>query len=328
MGFLERIGLELPVVQAGMGGGLAGGELAGAVSAAGGLGTVGIMALKAFADALKEGHRRAPGRPVAANLLLPFTRRAHVDACIEADAALVVVHGGLPGRRLRPLRGAGIPVFVTVGTPGEARAAMAAGADGVVVQGVEAGGHLVGVEPLTDALPPVLDVAGGDVPVLAAGGVAGSTDVRRLLDQGATAAVSGTRFLLTEESLAHPAYKDRVLTAERTLVTMLFGLGWPMRHRVVPNAATRRWCAQDELGPGWVRRVGRLSALGGRTLPMSALDPVTARQRAAVPLFSPALPLVGMPAACVETTALYAGESMRRIESIVPAAEAVAQLAP
>ena len=84
----DRFGLEHPVVQAGMGGGVAGGPLAGAVSAAGALGTVGIMAPKAFAHALQGAVGLAPGRPVAANLLAPFTRRAHVDACI----GLGVVH--------------------------------------------------------------------------------------------------------------------------------------------------------------------------------------------------------------------------------------------
>jgi NAD(P)H-dependent flavin oxidoreductase YrpB (nitropropane dioxygenase family) len=140
--------------------------------------------------------------------------------------------------------------------------------------------------------------------------------------------VAGTRFLLTDESAAHRRYKDRVLTADRTLVTQLFGLGWPMRHRVVPNAATRRWCAHDDLGPGWLRAAGRASALVGRALPMRALDPLTARQRVTVPLFSPGLPLAGMPADRVDSSALYAGESLHRIDAVVPAAEAVAQLVP
>jgi NAD(P)H-dependent flavin oxidoreductase YrpB (nitropropane dioxygenase family) len=327
MEFLERIGLEHPVVQAGMGGGVSGGLLAGAVSAAGALGTVGIMAPRAFARALHEARRRAPGKPVAANLLVPFTRRAHVDACIGAGAALVVFHGGSPGRWLPLLRTAGIPAFATVGTADQARAALSAGADGLVVQGLEAGGHLVGVQPLTAALPSVLEVA-YDAPVLAAGGVAQSADVQRLLDGGAAAAVAGTRFLLTEESLAHPAYKERVLAAERTLVTLLFGFGWPLRHRVVPNAATRRWCSRSDLGPGWVRGLGRLSAVAGRTLPLSALDSVGARQRVRFPLFSPALPVAGMPPSSVANTALYAGRSLHRIETILPAADAVAELTP
>lgn len=328
MDMRDRIGLEHPVVQAGMGGGVAGGPLAGAVSAAGGLGTVGIMAPRPFADALREARRRAPGRPVAANLLAPFTRPAHIDACVELGAALVVFHGGLPRRWQAPLQAAAVPVFATVGTAEEARAALAAGVDGLVVQGLEAGGHLVGVDPLAVALPRVMEVAGGAVPVMAAGGVADSADVRRLLDSGAWAAIAGTRFLLTDESAAHPAYQERVLAAQRTLVTRLFGFGWPMPHRVIPNAATQRWCARDDLAPRWIRGISRATAIVGRHLPLSALDPLTARQRAGIPLFSPALPLAGMPTESVDRTALYAGETLHRIHTVIPAAEAVAQLVP
>lgn len=320
--------LEHPVVQAGMGGGAAGGALAGAVSAAGGLGTVGILAPRAMAGALREARGRAQGRPVAANLLVPFVRRAHVDACIETGTALVVLHGGFAPGAVQRLRAAGIPVLQTVGTPEQAQRALALGVDGLVVQGLEAGGHLVAVEPLERALPRVLEVAGDDVPVLAAGGVADASDVRRLLAAGATAAVAGTRFLLTEESGAHPAYRQRVLEADRTLATMLFGVGWPLLHRVVPNAATDRWCRGSELGPRWVRAIGRLSAPVGRALPLSAVDAMVAFQRPAVPLLSPALPVAGMPDASVDRAALYAGETIHRIDDVVPAAEAVARLAP
>ncbi len=159
MEWRERIGLEYPVVQAGMAA-AAGPALAGAVSAAGGLGTVGIMAPQAFAASLRMARGLAPGRPVAGNLIVPFTRRAHVDACVSEGAALVVLHGGFAPRWVRRLRAGGVPVFQTVGTAAQARRALSEGATGLVVQGLEAGGHLVGVEPLERALPQVLDVAG------------------------------------------------------------------------------------------------------------------------------------------------------------------------
>jgi nitronate monooxygenase len=174
-----------------MGGGVAGGEPAGAVSAAGGLGTVGMMAPRAFAAALREAHRRAPGRPVEANLLVPFIRRAHANACIEANAAFVVLHGGLSRRWVARLRERHLKVFVTVGTPEQARQALAAHANGLVVQGIEAGGHLLGVEPMEHALPRVLDVA-RDVPILAAGGVASAKDVTSRYNWWFTSSVCGT----------------------------------------------------------------------------------------------------------------------------------------
>lgn len=201
------------------------------------------------------------------------------------------------------------------------------GAHGLVVQGVEAGGHLLGVEPIDRALPRVRDVA-GETLLLAAGGVAGAADARRLLDLGASAVVAGTRFLLTEESLAHPAYKRRVLAATRTLATDLFGLGWPLRHRVVPNAATERWCARDERGALVARLAGRLSAPLGRVAPMERMGSLASLQRVGVPLFTPALPLAGMSEEAIERRALYAGESALRIDDLITAAAAVERLTP
>jgi nitronate monooxygenase len=327
MDFLDRFGLACPVVQAGMGGGVAGAELAGAVSAAGALGTVGMMAPSAFASVLAQARRRAAGRPVAANLLVPFIKRAHISVCVEADVRLVVLHGGISLRWMRRLRERGIAVFVTVGTAPQALRALAGGADGLVVQGSEAGGHLLGVEPLRDALPRVLSVADG-APVLAAGGVADAADVRRLLDAGAAAAIAGTRFLLTEESAAHGEYKRRVMAAEQTLSTMLFGLGWSLRHRVISNAATERWCRADELGPGPVRLASRLSAPLAHVVPLDVLGTLLKHQRPGLPLFTPGVPLAGMPVRTVDSAALYAGDTVRRLNDVIPAAEAVARLTP
>ncbi len=303
-----------------MGGGVANAELAGAVSASGALGTVGILPPAALKSALERARERAGGAPVAANLLVPFATRAHVDACLEARAAAVALHAGF-SRPLTEALAAGTLVLHTVGTPEEAHRALADGAHGLVVQGIEAGGHLVGVEPALQVLGRVLAVAGAR-PVLLAGGIADAADVRRALDAGAAAAVAGTRFLLTEESGAHEQYKRRVLDATHTLETQLFGLGWPMRHRVVPNAATERWCRRDPLGPRAVRRLQRLSTPLAR-LPLPLVTAMISTQHPRLPLFGPTPPLVGMPERLADAAPLYAGETALRIESVVPAAEAV-----
>src|SRR5712691_11520576 len=96
MGLLQRLGVELPVVQAGMGGGLAGRQLATAVSAAGGLGTIGILAPDDLRREIAAA-RRLSDRPLAVNLLLPFARRGHFEAASEAD--VVVTFWGSPRRR-------------------------------------------------------------------------------------------------------------------------------------------------------------------------------------------------------------------------------------
>lgn len=95
------------------------------------------------------------------------------------------------------------------GSVEEALAARAAGADAVIAQGVEAGGHVRGTTAAMELLARVRAALPGNYPVLAAGGVADSTDVTARLEAGADAVVSGTRFLMSDESGAHPAYKER-----------------------------------------------------------------------------------------------------------------------
>src|SRR5690348_3406439 len=106
MQLVERLGIEVPVVQAGMGGGLSGAELAGAVSRAGGLGTVGILPPGRMRDELVRAREIADGRPVSANLLLPFTRRGHVRACVEAGVTSVSLFFGFDARAVEALHAA------------------------------------------------------------------------------------------------------------------------------------------------------------------------------------------------------------------------------
>ena len=110
---------------------------------------------------------------------------------------------------------------------------------------------------------------------------------------------------------------------ETLLETELFGLGWPARHRVVPNAATERWCATDARGPWWARQVHQVSRLMGKLMPVDAGALTTPRQRLSVPLYGPTAPLIGHPESVLDVAPLYAGETARSIHSVVPAAEAV-----
>jgi nitronate monooxygenase len=144
---------------------------------------------------------------------------------------------------------------------------------------------------------------------------------------GAAAVVAGTRFLLTEECAAHPAYKQRVLGATETIETLLFGVGWHERHRVVANLATERWCRSSPFGPRPVRAINRIAAPLLRRLPSSVSAAALRRQRRSLPFYGPASMLLGMDERLVEVTPLYAGETARRIGSIVQAAQAVRELA-
>jgi nitronate monooxygenase len=316
---IERIGLEAPIVQAGMGGGLAGHELAAAVSDAGGLGTIGILGPEQLRAEITAARRLTDG-PIAVNLLLPLARRAHFEAAEQAN--VLVTFWGRPRRRTSRIW------IHQVGSVEEALAAHAGGADGVIAQGFEAGGHVRGTEPALELLSRVRAAVGEDYPVLSAGGITSAAVVAERLEAGAEAVVSGTRFLMSEESGAHPDYKSRLMKAEETLVTELFGLGWPAPHRVVPNAATDRWLRGDPRGPGWVRAIHQLSSFGASRVPMALQMRFAASQRPNRPLFGPAAATAAGPASLVDAGPLYAGQCIARIDDVRAAGELVTGLAP
>jgi nitronate monooxygenase len=272
--------LPTPVVQAGMGF-VAGHELAAAVSEAGGLGTIAASATP-LAEELAAA-RRLTDRPIAVNLLLPFARRSDFEAAAAADA--IVTFWGAP---VRP----GQSFWMhQCGSLEEARAAAAAGADAVIAQGIEAGGHVRGSTPMLEFVARAC--AAVSVPVLAAGGIIDAQDVRSALDAGAVGAVAGTRFLLSDESRAHPGYKQRCLEADTTVITELFGRGWPdAPHRVIPNAATER-------------------AAGGESKPLS-----------------PQSPCVDDAPDVLDRRPLYASVRIDELTDARPAAELVAALTP
>src|SRR5213079_2015216 len=114
--------------------------------------------------------------------------------------------------------------------------------------------------------------------------------------------------------------KRRLREGDATLLTELFGFGWPAPHRVIPNGATRRWLGGDPRGPRPVRAANRLSAPVGRRLPLSVGERLARLGRVEIPLFGPAAPLAGWPEHLLETSPLYAGETVARIDDIRPAA--------
>lgn len=316
---LQRLGVELPVVQAGMGGGLSRHELAVAVAEAGGLGTIAVSGAAAIRRELAAA-RGLTDRPLAVNVLLPFARRDWFAAAGEAD--VVVTFWGRPRRRT-----GGIWMH-QCGSVAEAQAAHAAGADAVVVQGVEAGGHVRGTVPALDLLERVRAALPAGYPLLLAGGIAERDDVRRALEAGAEAAVAGTRFLLSEESRAHPQYRQRLLDAQETILTELFGAGWPAPHRVVANAATECQLGDDPRGP-WPNRLrNRLLAPGARYVPAGLQVRMARAQRPDSRLLSPQGPTDDGPDSLLDAGPLYAGETVARIDAVRPAAELVRSLVP
>lgn len=319
------LGIRWPIVQAALGGGISTADLAIAVSRAGGLGTVALMPEDLFAAELARAGDTLGEIPFAANLLMPMMRRGHLRACLDRRVPVVSVFFGHDPAVVKALKAAGSYVIYQVGSEGEADTVARDGADALIVQGVQAGGHVRSTERLETLLPKVRQ-AHPDIPVLAAGGIYDAASVRRARELGADGVAVGTRFLLTSEANAHEAYKQRLVEADETLLTDLFGLGWSAPHRVVPNEATRRWCRGDAKAPRWLSRFNTLAEGPSRLLSLSAAASLVRMQRPGLPLFSPS-PLTRAMPADIEAVPLYAGECVGRIGDIRPAAEIVRELA-
>ncbi|HEX2285994.1 MAG TPA: nitronate monooxygenase [Mycobacterium sp.] len=319
MSLLDRLGISVPVVGAGLGGGLSASPLTIAIGRAGGMGQIGILPPDLLRAQMDAHSGAGDAGPLAVNLLLPFARRAHWEAARTADA--VVTFWGVPRRHTDR-------VWIhQCGSVEEARAAADAGADGVIAQGVEAGGHVRGTTPALQLTEQVRAALGPHYPVWMAGGVTDRGAVEAALSAGAEAVVVGTRFLMSEESSAHPVYKQRLIEASETVLTELFGAGWPAPHRVIRNAATERWLRDDPRGPAWVRALHRATAPLLSRAPVGLIQQAAHVQRPGMPLLGPAAATANDPPSLLDAGPLYAGQCVSRIHDIRPAGEIVADLA-
>lgn len=224
----ELLGIEYPIVQGGMAW-AATAELAAAVSNAGGLGIVGA------GNAPPEVVRRELGRvreltdrPFGANVQL-FTAGAEetLQVFIDEGVSVVTVGGGNAGPYLGPLQRAGIRVFPVVASVALARRLARQEVDGLIVEGMEAGGHVGDVATLP-LVPQVVDAV--DIPVIAAGGIADGRGLAAALALGAVGIQMGTRFICTTECQAHERYKQRIVQAhDRATVVTGGSFGHPVR---------------------------------------------------------------------------------------------------
>jgi nitronate monooxygenase len=194
-----------------------------------------------------------------------------------------------------------------VGSKAEALAAVAAGCDVLVAQGIEAGGHVRGRVGLLALLGQVLDAV--EVPVLAAGGIGTGRAVAAALAAGADGVRVGTRFVAAEESGAHPAYVAALVAAEAedTVYTEAFAVGWPdAPHRVLRSSVAAAEAFEGEV-------------VGER------MNPYTG-SRQSIRRFESALPTTGT-TGVIAAMPLAAGESVGGVKGVQPAAAIVAELA-
>ncbi len=305
--FCCRFGLETPILNAGMGLGIAGPALAHGVRLAGGLGVLGLGGLpKEVARDQIAAFRRLSEQPFGVNQILPLHQAGAIEACIEASVPLLILFWGDPSPYVADARRAGVALFSQVGDAEEAARAADAGVDGVVVQGCEAGGHVKAVRPLAETLPETVSAV-SPRPVIASGGIRTGEDIARALRDGASAVSIGTRYVATVEAGVTEAYKERVVAArsEETALTELFDVGWPnAAHRVLRNRAFREWEADGRRPPG--SRPGE--------------DRVVAKLKAgtgtvALPRYTVSPPVSGVEGD-LEELPLYCGESCDAIREI------------
>ncbi|WP_406064396.1 nitronate monooxygenase [Streptomyces sp. NBC_01077] len=305
------LGLELPLLQAGMGG-IAGPELCAAVSGAGAGGTLALY--KEPPERVRELVRAvvaSTSRPFGVNVIPevagPVLCRAQLSVALEElPGHAFVTSFGLPDAWVaHDVVRSGRALVIQVGTLHDAAAALRLGAGVLVLQGTEAGGHHLGELPAERLL---YDVRARypDAVLVVAGGVATGRDLVRVLARGADGAMAGTLFVPTVESAAHPHYKERVAeaTADDTVVTTRFDIGWPRRpHRVLRNPVT----GNDPRRPATFIAT---TLAGGRRLP--------------VPRYSAAVP-VAATVGRIEEMAMYCGRSCSRVTGQRPAAVVVEQ---
>jgi len=315
------LGVRLPIWNAGMGVGIAGPELASAVSNAGGLGVLGMGALpEPLIRAEITRTRELTDQPFGVNIIMPLVEDEGQILCsLDEGVAVLVLFWGDPAPYVERARAAGTRLVAQVGSVEQARQAADAGVDAVMIQGVEAGGHVRATTSLSVVLPAVVDAVEDvrpGLPVIAAGGIADARGVAAALTLGAQAVSLGTRFLCSDE--ANVVYKDRVVaaSAEDTYFTTLFDVGWPdANHRVLRNDAVRDWEAAGRPAPG--ERPGEGSTIG--TMPVGG-------QVIEVPAYAVYPAMRGF-SGDLERTALYCGESCTLVNDIRPAADIVAELA-
>ena len=310
----DLLKIRYPIFQAPMGRTAPPG-LAAAVTNAGGMGMLGTSwdTPKIMKEKIRAT-RALTDKPFAVNLAMPWDQHERLEIALAEGVKAVSLFWGDPSPYMRKAKEAGAVVIHTVATPEEARHAVDLGADIIVAQGVESGGHVWSTVSTMVLVPLVCDAVPG-VPVVAAGGIADIRGVRAALALGAQGVWLGTRFLATVESGAHDDFKQRLLAARATdtVYTMLFDQGWPdAPHRALRNSTVRMW--EDAGCPSTGKRPREGEIVGA--FPNG--DPI---RRYGVPA-----PMQGASGE-IEAFALYAGQSVGLIRDLPLAASVMHELA-
>lgn len=311
----ERLGLELPIIQAPMGGAV-GPKMAAAVSNAGGLGM--LVPWRAKPDTVRQQIRETralTSRPFGVNLVIEFPQEERLEVCLEERVPIISFFWGDPSALTARAKAGGAVVLHSVGSAAEAKRAVNAGVDIIVAQGWEAGGHVRGTVATLPLVPAVVDAA-APVPVVAAGGIADGRGLAAVLALGAAGAWIGTRFLGSEEAAIHPRYRERLLMARETdtvYLKDLFDVRWPNApHRTLRNSTVEAWEASGCPPSGKRPREGEVIA--------------TSRSAGAVVRYQSYTPAPDVEGD-IDALSLWAGQGVGLVSKVQPAGDIVREIA-
>ena len=241
----ELLNIEYPIFQGGMAW-VAEHNLAGAVSKAGGLGLIG--AANAPSEVVREEIRKVKeitDKPFGVNIMLLSPGAEEIaKIVVEEGVAAVTTGAGNPEKYIPMWKEAGIKVIPVVASVALAKRMERYGADAVVVEGCEAGGH-IGQQTTMSLVPQIVDAI--QIPVIAAGGIGDGRGVAAAFMLGAEAVQMGTRFIVANESIVHPKYKERVLKA-KDIDSQVTGLSTGHPVRALRNKMTRTYLDMEKEG--------------------------------------------------------------------------------
>lgn len=239
------LGIEVPVIQGGMAW-VAEYHLAAAVSNAGGLGLIG--AASAPAEWVRDQIRKAKeltDRPFGVNIMLmsPYAEEV-AQVVVEEGVKVVTTGAGNPEKYMEMWKKAGVKVIPVVASAALAKRMERCGADAVVAEGCEAGGH-IGENTTMCLVPQIVDAV--KIPVIAAGGIADGRGMAAAFMLGAKGVQMGTHFIVTDECQVHNAYKERILKA-KDIDSRVTGRSTGHPVRALRNDMTKKYLELEKQG--------------------------------------------------------------------------------
>lgn len=241
----QLLGTKYPLIQGGMAW-VAECHLAAAVSEAGGFGIIGAGG--APAEFVREQIRQCRAmtdRPFGVNIMLMNPEADEIARVVAREGVKAVTTGaGNPGKYIAAWKEAGVKVIPVVASVAQARMMERAGADAVVAEGMESGGH-IGSTTTMALVPQVVDAV--QIPVVAAGGIGDGRGVAAAFMLGAEAVQMGTRFVVARESIAHDAYKKKIVAA-KDIDSQVTGMSHGHPVRQLRNPMTREYLKREKAG--------------------------------------------------------------------------------